>query len=305
MPSYKITIAVDEQEMARTLTGALENLIEPSPDALTQFEAGEGWLIEGYYQERPDLAALTRELGAVLGFSPPAIGIEEVPDENWVAISQAALPPVSAGRFTVHGSHDLGKVPRGPNTLLIDAGEAFGTAHHATTQGCLLALDELTRRRSFDRVLDLGCGSGVLAIAAARALPNARIDASDNDPQAIAVAHTNARLNGEAGRIRLRVAEGLARGRTRAASYDLILANILADPLVALAPDLAHALAQGGIAVLSGLLERQAASVIAAYRSHGFSLLGNRRLAGWATLVLIRGPRAADACPSAPPRRAA
>ena len=155
MTSYKITIAVDEQEMARTLTGALENLIEPSPDALTQFEAGEGWLIEGYYQERPNLAALTRELGAALPFSPPPIGIEEVPDENWVAISQAALPPVSAGRFTVHGSHDLGKVPRGPNTLLIDAGEAFGTAHHATTQGCLLALDELTRRRSFDRVLDL------------------------------------------------------------------------------------------------------------------------------------------------------
>jgi ribosomal protein L11 methyltransferase len=305
MPSYKITIAVDEQEMARTLTGALENLIEPSPDALTQFEAGEGWLIEGYYQERPDVAELTRELAAVLPFSPPPIGIEEVPDENWVAISQAALPPVSAGRFTVHGSHDLGKVARGPNTLLIDAGEAFGTAHHATTQGCLIALDELTRRRSFDRVLDLGCGSGVLAIAAARALPNARIEASDSDPQAIAVAHTNARLNGEAGRIRLRVAEGLARGRTRAASYDLILANILADPLVALAPDLAHALAPGGIAVLSGLLERQAASVIAAYRSHGFSLLSNRRLAGWSTLVLIRGPKAADACPYAPPRPAA
>jgi len=305
MPSYKITIAVDEQEIARTLVGVLANLVEPAPDALTQFEAGKGWLIEGYYQEQPDTAALTRKLEAVLPFSPPQIGIEEVPDENWVAISQAALPPVSAGRFTVHGSHDLGKVPRGPNTLLIDAGEAFGTAHHATTQGCLLALDELTRRRSFERVLDLGCGSGVLAIAAARALPYARIEASDNDPQAISVAHENARVNGEASRIRMRVAEGLGRGRTRGGSYDLVLANILADPLVALAPDLAHALVPGGVAVLSGLLERQAAYVIAAYRSHGFSLASNRRLAGWSTLVLIRGPRAADVCPAAPPTTAA
>ncbi len=305
MPSYKITIAVDEQEAARSLSGALSNLVEPAPDALTQFEAGQGWLIEGYYPEQPDIEGVTRQLGAVLPYPVPHIGVEMVPDENWVAISQAALPPVTAGRFTIHGSHDLGKVPRGPNTLLIDAGEAFGTAHHATTQGCLMALDELTRRRSFERVLDLGCGSGVLAIAAARVLPNAQVEASDNDPQAIAVARLNARLNGEAGRIRMRVAEGLPPGRTRASSYDLILANILADPLVSLAPDVGRALLSGGVAVLSGLLDRQAAHVIAAYRSHGFSLVSHRRLAGWSTLVLLRGPRAAARCPSAPPTRAA
>lgn len=288
MPSYKITIAVDDHDAARTLAGALSDLVLPSPDALTQFESESGWVVEGYYPDRPDLSSLTRQLGAAIPFPVPQIAEAEVPDENWVAISQAALPPVSAGRFIVHGSHDLGMVPRGPNTLLIDAGEAFGTAHHATTQGCLIALDRLARSRSFERVLDLGCGSGVLAIAAARALPHARIDASDNDPQAIAVARTNASLNGVARRIRLRVANGLPRGRTRESSYDLILANILADPLIGLAPDLAWALAPGGTAILSGLLVRQAAQVIAAYRSHGFSIVAHQQHAGWSTLVLLR-----------------
>jgi len=224
----------------------------------------------------------------------PPIVASAVPDENWVAVSQAALPPVTAGRFTVHGSHDIATVPRGPNTLLIDAGEAFGTAHHATTQGCLIALDQLARRRQFERVLDLGCGSGVLAIAAARAMPGARIEASDNDPQAIAVARANARLNGVAGRIRMRVAEGVSYGWRREGRYDLVLANILAEPLIELAPDLARVLSPGGIAVLSGLLIRQAAHVTAAYRSHGFSLVGHWRQAGWSTLTLLRTRSAAS-----------
>lgn len=304
MPSYKVTIAVHEQDAARSLSGALSDLVIPAPDALTQFEVDEGWLVEAYYSDAPDLEELSRQLGAVLPFQVPHLELNVVPDENWVAISQAALPPVSAGRFTVHGSHDLGRVPRGPNTLLIDAGEAFGTAHHATTQGCLMALDELSRRGRFERVLDLGCGSGVLAIAASRVFPEARIEASDNDPQAIFVARSNARLNGAAGRIRMRVAEGLPRG-TRPASYDLILANILADPLISLAPDMARALAPGGVAVLSGLLVRQASIVIAAYRPHGFVVAGHRRLAGWSTLTLVKRRSVASYAPCARPMRAA
>ncbi|MCL4766952.1 MAG: 50S ribosomal protein L11 methyltransferase [Hyphomicrobiaceae bacterium] len=299
MTSCKITMAVDGLDAARTLTGALTDLIEPAPDALTLFEAEAGWVVEGYYPDLPDIEELARRLGAVLPFPVPRIVETAVPDENWVAVSQAALPPVTAGRFTVYGSHDRGLVPRGPNTLLIDAGEAFGTAHHATTQGCLIALDRLTRRRRFARVLDLGCGSGVLAIAAARALPRALIEASDNDPQAIAVAGTNARVNGVAGRIRLRIADGLPRGRTRESRYDLILANILADPLVELAPGMARALAAGGVAVLSGLLVRQAAAVAAAYRSHGLVLASHRRQAGWSTLTLVRR-RSAGRSPSDP-----
>lgn len=304
MPSYKITIAADDQQMARTVSGALSELIAPSPDAVTTFEAPQGWLVECYYSECPDGEALARQLGGMLPFPVPPVEVVVVPDENWVAVSQAALPPVTAGRFTIHGSHDSEIVPRGPNTLLIDAGEAFGTAHHATTRGCLLALDELTRRRGFGRVLDLGCGSGVLAIAAARALPRAEIEASDNDPQAIVVARANARLNGVGGRIRMRVAEGLPRGCARNGSYDLILANILADPLVTLAPDVARALAPGGIAVLSGLLVRQAERVIAAYRSHGFSVVDHQRLSGWSTLTLLKDRRAAGR-PADPPTRAA
>ncbi len=304
MPSYKIAMAASDQDMARTLSGALSDLVEPPPDAVTTFELGDGWIVEAYYTEHPDSERLTKELGALLSFAVPQIEVVEVPDENWVAISQAALPPVSAGRFTIHGSHDRGLVPRGPNTLLIDAGEAFGTAHHATTQGCLIALDRVTRRRQFESVLDLGCGSGVLAIAAARALPGARIEASDNDPVAISVARTNARLNGVAGRIRMWVADGLPRSRVREGSYDLILANILADPLVALAQDVAWALRPGGVVILSGLLVRQAEYVIAAYRSHGFSLVDHRRLAGWSTLTLIKDRKGA-ARPVAQPMRAA
>lgn len=304
MPSYKIAMAASDQDMARTLSGALSDLVEPPPDAVTTFESGDGWIVEAYYAEHPDSERLTKELGALLSFAVPQIEVVEVPDENWVAISQAALPPVSAGRFTIHGSHDRGLVPRGPNTLLIDAGEAFGTAHHATTQGCLMALDRVTRRRQFESVLDLGCGSGVLAIAAARALPGARIEASDNDPVAISVARTNARLNGVAGRIRMWVADGLPRSRVREGSYDLILANILADPLVALAQDVAWAVKPGGVVILSGLLVRQAEYVIAAYRSHGFSLVDHRRLAGWSTLTLIKDRKGA-ARPVAQPMRAA
>ena len=304
MPSYKIAMAASDQDMARTLSGALSDLVEPPPDAVTTFESGDGWIVEAYYAEHPDSERLTKELGALLSFAVPQIEVVEVPDENWVAISQAALPPVSAGRFTIHGSHDRGLVPRGPNTLLIDAGEAFGTAHHATTQGCLIALDRVTRRRQFESVLDLGCGSGVLAIAAARALPGARIEASDNDPVAISVARTNARLNGVAGRIRMWVADGLPRSRVREGNYDLILANILADPLVALAQDVAWAVKPGGVVILSGLLVRQAEYVIAAYRSHGFSLVDHRRLAGWSTLTLIKDRKGA-ARPVAQPMRAA
>lgn len=304
MPSYKIAMAASDQDMARTLSGALSDLVEPPPDAVTTFESDDGWTVEAYYNEHPDSERLTKELGALLSFAVPQIEVVEVPDENWVAISQAALPPVTAGRFTIHGSHDRGLVPRGPNTLLIDAGEAFGTAHHATTQGCLMALDRVTRRRQFESVLDLGCGSGVLAIAAARALPGARIEASDNDPVAISVARTNARLNGVAGRIRMWVADGLPRSCVREGSYDLILANILADPLVALAQDVAWAVKPGGVVILSGLLVRQAEYVIAAYRSHGFSLVDHRRLAGWSTLTLIKDRKGA-ARPVAQPMRAA
>jgi ribosomal protein L11 methyltransferase len=189
----------------------------------------------------------------------------------------------------VHGSHDCGRIPHGPNALLIDAGEAFGTAHHATTQGCLLAIDRLTRGRSFRRVLDLGCGSGVLAIAAARALPRAEILATDSDPEAVAVAKANAKANGAGQRIAFARACGLAHPWVRhAAPFDLVVANILAAPLRALAPDLAKALRTGGILVLSGLLNAEAPDVISCYVAQGFRLSEHRQIGGWSTLTLVK-----------------
>lgn len=285
---HKISIDVAERDEARTLSAALVELVVPAADAVTSFEQPAGVRIEAYYQAEPDAALIARQISDILGRKPPRLVAASVPDINWVAVSQAALPAVVAGRFTVHGSHDRERVARGPWTIEIDAGEAFGTAHHATTQGCLLALDEVVRRRVFHRVLDLGCGSGVLAIAAGRLLPRAAVEATDVDPVAIAVACANVRLNGLGSRLRPVTADGFGRAGARQPLYDLIVANILAGPLVALAPAMARHCRTGGAVILSGLLVPQAGQVIAAYRSHGFRLTHHRRLNGWAALTLVR-----------------
>jgi ribosomal protein L11 methyltransferase len=288
-PSCKLSAETADFGVARALAGALENLLDPPPDAVTRFEDAGKWRVEAYFSGSPALEPLGAQLGSLMGKALPPLRLESVPDLNWVAISQAALPPVEAGRFTIHGTHDRARVPRGPNTILIDAGEAFGTAHHATTLGCLLAIERLTRRRTFTRILDLGCGSGVLAIAVARALPRAQVLASDYDPVAVAVAAANAKANGVEGRIAFACARGLAHPWLRhAAPFDLVIANILAGPLRALAADVGKAVRRGGIVILSGLLEPEAPAVLAAYGAHKFALVEHRRIAGWATLTLCK-----------------
>jgi ribosomal protein L11 methyltransferase len=286
----KLSARVATLDAARSLAGALENLLAPAPDAVTQFEDGPGaWRVEAYFGGDADLAAIDAALTAALGGNPLALEQADVPDLNWVAISQEALPPVQAGRFVVHGSHDRGRVPHGPNAITIDAGEAFGTAHHATTLGCLMAIDKLTRSRAFRRVLDLGCGSGVLAIAAARALPRADVIATDFDPVAAAVATENIRANGLHQRIAVACADRLAHPWIRhAAPFDLVVANILSGPLCVLAAEIRGGVRVGGIAVLSGLLKSEAPAVVAAYAAQGFALLEQPCIAGWPTLTLIR-----------------
>ncbi len=183
---HRARIALDDIGVARSIAGILEELIEQPPLAVSLFEVpGGGWEVVAYYESEPERAAIAATIEVVSAGSSGALTFEAVPDENWVAVSQAGLPPVAAGRFLIHGSHDraIGRLRR--NAIEIDAGEAFGTAHHATTLGCLLAIDRLTRQHRFIRVLDLGCGSGVLAIAAARVLPSASIAASDFDPEAV------------------------------------------------------------------------------------------------------------------------
>jgi ribosomal protein L11 methyltransferase len=290
MALIKFAADLSERSLADALGNALRDFIEPSPAAVSVFEAGrDGWRVEAYFDANAGEPNLAAELSQVLASPPPSFTSESVPDLNWVAISQAALPPVRAGRFTVHGSHDRGRIARGPNTIVIDAGEAFGTAHHATTFGSLLAIDRLARQQCARSVLDLGCGSGVLAIAAAKALPAARVFAADIDRQAISVATANARVNGVAGRIALFPSAGVAAANLRRLPpFDLLIANILAGPLVRLAPEIARSVKTVGTLVLSGILIPEAAAVVAAYGAHGFNLERHDRIAGWSTLTLRR-----------------
>ena len=302
MTTHKLIAEVACRARAMQIAGAMEDLLATPPDALTVFEtpriAGDdgatatgppSWLIEAYFSEPLAPQDLSAELASLLGEPvPEPFQSADIPDLNWVALSQAALPPVRAGRFTVHGCHDRARVAQGPGAILIEAGEAFGTAHHATTFGCLMALDTLSRRHQFRRILDVGCGSGILAIAAARAWPRARIVANDIDARSVEVAEDNARLNRTAAPISFVCAAGVDAGEVRrAAPYDLVVANILASPLIALAPDIRRvAETPGGTVVLSGLLTREAPVVLAAYRAQGFALVSHRRYDGWSVLVL-------------------
>jgi ribosomal protein L11 methyltransferase len=205
-----------------------------------------------------------------------------------VAKSLEGLAPVPAGRFVVHGAHDRDKVPADAIAIEIEAALAFGTGHHGTTRGCLLAIDELLTERRFERVLDLGSGTGVLAIATALA-QQAPALATDIDEVAVRIAQENAEANGAGGLVESVHATGFdhpvfaARG-----PFDLIVANILAGPLVDLAGDVARHLAPEGRIVLSGLLNEEEERVLAAYAAHGLKLLSARRLEGWSALTLAR-----------------
>lgn len=282
---HRARIIVNDVGAARSIAGLIEESVTHPPLAVSLFEApGNGWIIDAYYEDAIEAATITGIMG-----TDARVAIEAVPDENWVAVSQAGLPPVAAGRFLVHGSHDRAIGRKHRNAIEIDAGEAFGTAHHATTLGCLLTIDRLTRQRHFGRVLDLGCGSGVLAIAVGRVLPAATITASDFDPEAVRVARENVRKNALADRIALVAALGLAHPLLRRrAPFDLVIANILAEPLIRLAQRLAKTAPPRGIVVLSGILQSQAAAVLAAYTAAGFARVRADRLNGWVILTLER-----------------
>lgn len=301
MIPHKLTAVTVERSQAMRVASALQDLLDPPPSALSVFEdrLGEAqieWRIEAYFDEPTDAASLTEHVAGMLGESIPMFEAEEVPDLNWVAISQAALPPVFGRRFIVHGSHDRDRVPQGPNALTIEAGEAFGTAHHATTYGCLVALERLASRRSIAKVLDLGCGSGVLAIAAARLWPKASVSASDIDAQSIVVARENAAVNRVEARIKYAVCAGVDAPLLRAGGpYDLVVANILAEPLTMLSKDVRRAVSPQGVLILSGLLNHEADMVAAHYRAQGFAIASHFRNAGWSVLELVRRPPLARA----------
>lgn len=247
-------------------------------------EAAGVWRIDAFPTSSMEAADLEAHL---VGYPTLKVASEKLADADWLEMALSGLPPVRAGRFFVFGVHDRGRAPPNAVNLRIEAGAAFGTGHHGTTVGCLLAYDALLKKRRFGRVLDVGAGTGVLAIAAARTGSKVVVG-TDIDAVSVRIARENARVNATtSGFVR---ANGLAhRTVAGAAPYDLVFANILARPLVWLSQDIKGALKPGGVAILSGLLRSQARFVLAAYVARGFRL--ERRIGrdAWATLILRRG----------------
>ncbi len=256
------------------------------------------WQLDAYMDDAPgdDLLRLLQSLApSAKGVAPT---VAELPEEDWVTLSQQGLEPVRAGRFFVHTSSYADRVPPGATSFLIDASQAFGTGGHDTTAGCLAMLDRLARAGAAPRnIADIGTGTGLLAFAAMALWPRARVIASDIDPASIFVTRDNAAINDVplgrgGGRLALAVAPGTDHPAIRhRAPYDLVVANILAGPLITLAPDIAAATAPGGRAILAGLIARQMDPVLAAYRAHGFRLTARGGSAEWPCLLLTKRRR--------------
>jgi len=288
MTTWTALTLLDAETGARGLGEALEEL-EPAPTGVGVFELEDGsglWEVGAYFDVAPDEVALAL-LAAVHGAR--GFAVSELPETDWVAKVRRDLSPVEAGRFFVHGSHDAGRVPADRVPLLIEASMAFGTGHHGTTLGCLRALDALAADHRKTAVLDLGCGTAVLAMAAAHLWPGARVLASDIDPVAVEVAEANLEANRFTGRITALEAAGFdAPALAAAAPYDLVIANILKGPLIDLAGAMAAATAPGGHAILSGLLTSQAEEIVAHYASVGYDPVERTDIGEWSTLVLVR-----------------
>ena len=259
-------------------------LLEGATYSILEEDEDKGiWRIDAFptsTDEADGIAARLRDQGEL------RVAIEKLADADWLAMSLSGLPPVRAGRFFVYGAHDQGRVPVNTVNLMIDAGAAFGTGHHGTTVGCLVAFDELLKRERFERVLDVGAGTGVLAIAAAKT-GSAVALGTDIDKPSVRIANENAKLN--MADARFVHAFGLNDRKVRQhGPYDLVFANILAPPLVSLSQDIKQALALGGVAILSGLLRTQERRVSAAYLSRGFILERRIHRDAWSALVLRR-----------------
>ena len=258
------------------LEGATYSILEEDEDRGV-------WRIDAFPTSAEEREGIVEVLG---DFSGLTVTVETLADADWLAMALSGLPPVRAGRFFVYGAHDRGRRPLNTVNLRIEAGAAFGTGHHGTTVGCLFAYDELLKRERFARVLDVGTGTGVLAIAAART-GSPVVVATDIDPVSVRIAGENAALN--AAKVKAVYADGLGhRAVSTEAPYDLVFANILARPLVHLSADIHGALRPGGVAILSGLLRTQERMVRGAYLAKGFVTERRIHRDAWATLVLRR-----------------
>ena len=289
MPTYSALTTLIGEDAANSLAAAVEKM-DPAPIGVGVFEIEDEsglWEVGTYFMAPPS-EVLLDVLAMAYGARPFAVS--ELPEIDWVAKVRRELSPVEAGRFFVFGSHDADRVPPGRVALQIEATVAFGTGHHGTTLGCLRAFDRLCSAGFAPaRVADIGCGTAVLAIAAAAVLSNAVVIASDIDQVAVDVARANVAINQLQGRIECLEAAGFAHPRLHeAAPFDLVFANILKGPLVELAPAMAAHVAQDGLVILSGLLVVQAESITAAYTAAGFSAQDREDLGEWSALVMRR-----------------
>ncbi|HUG61779.1 MAG TPA: 50S ribosomal protein L11 methyltransferase [Methylomirabilota bacterium] len=288
MPQFQIRIHGQREESER-ISALLESAFEADEAPISWFETPDGWAVEAWLFG-DDVDAVGNRVRDALGadaFGAP-MTVETVdPDVDWVAVSLAGLKPVVAGRFVVHGVHDRDAIPAGLIGLQVEANQAFGTGHHPTTWGCLVALSRLLAVHRFDAMFDLGTGSGVLAIALAKATRRPAL-ASDIDPLSVEIALENAEINGVAGMVSVVEAAGFDHPAMRGRLFQLIVANILADPLKALAPEFRRRTRAGARIVLSGILSTQAPGVLAAFRAQDFARERIIRREGWSTLVLVR-----------------
>ena len=291
MSTFTAFTTLSDAGLAQALGDALESL-DPAPIGIGVFEIEDGsglFEVGGYFSENPDLAGLAL-LSTMHGAQDFAVS--KLDDRDWVAQVRRELTPVEAGRFIVFGGHDADNIAAHRVGLRIEAAMAFGTGHHGTTLGCLVSLDRLHKRGFLpSRVADIGTGTGVLAMAAAKVWP-ATIVATDIDPVAVATTKANCRANALTSRIRCVTAIGFRNPDLRKIGpYDLIFANILANPLKTMAHDMATHTERGARIILSGILNRQAKSVLAVYGAHGFGLDHHRRIGEWTTLTLVRNAR--------------
>ena len=282
-----------DEAMARVAADTIVELFDPAEIAAAAFELEASaarpkpWVLEVYLGPRLDQDHVRTLLAQVIGPErAQELVSENIAEQDWVAASLEGLAPVRAGRFLVHGRHGRSEVRPNDLALEIEAALAFGTGHHGTTRGCLLALDRVLKRRRPRRILDLGTGTGVLAMAAAKALKR-RIECGDLDPIAVEAASANAKANGVARFVRPVLSAGLRHpGLRQGGPYDLIFANILARPLRALAPSIAAHAAPGADLVLSGLQAGDVPGILSSYATQRFRLAGRMDLEGWATLML-------------------
>ncbi len=285
VPLWRLEVTVPQHGVA-----AFETALEGVCVAVSSFGDDDvPWRIEGYTDAAPETDAIEAGLAMAaqaVGIAAPKLTVEFLTPRDWLAENRAGFEPLLAGRFFIHPSHFEGRVPAATVPFCIDAGTAFGSGTHPTTATCLLALQALAKVRTAQTILDLGCGTGLLAFAARHLWP-ARVLAVDIDPEAVRVAKLNARLNKMGASVTIARSVGYRDSTVRRlAPFDIIVANVLARPLIGMAGDTARAMKPGGHIVLSGLMERDVAWVAQHHRARGFRLRKVWRQDGWATLVL-------------------